>query len=88
LLMPLQYSEPIDRQKQSTRMFKELVLVSQDHYREYHAGVEKYARQHRLIIERFGRFPHRNIILGRRSDSEEEAFLRNEAQRFGQPVKI
>ncbi|OCW57574.1 DUF924 family protein [Hoeflea olei] len=34
-----------------------------------------YARQHRDIIERFGRFPHRNPILGRTSTPEEEAYL-------------
>lgn len=88
LLMPLQHSESIHRQKQSTRMFKELVMVSQEPWREYLAGMEKYARQHRAIIERFGRFPHRNIILGRRNEAEEEVFLKNESQRFGQPARI
>lgn len=34
-----------------------------------------YARQHQVIIERFGRFPHRNAILGRTSTAEEEAYL-------------
>lgn len=88
LLMPLQHSESIHRQKQSTRMFRELALVSQEPYREYLSGMEKFAQQHRVIIERFGRFPHRNIILGRESDPEEQHFLRNELQRFGQPVKV
>ena len=35
----------------------------------------RYAERHREIIERFGRFPHRNAILGRPSTPEEEAFL-------------
>jgi len=34
-----------------------------------------YARQHLVIVERFGRFPHRNAVLGRRSTDEEIAFL-------------
>lgn len=36
---------------------------------------ERYAQHHRAIIERFGRFPHRNAILGRTSTPEEEQFL-------------
>ena len=35
----------------------------------------KYAEQHAEIIRRFGRFPHRNAILGRASSAEEQAFL-------------
>jgi uncharacterized protein (DUF924 family) len=38
----------------------------------------KYARHHHGIVERFGRFPHRNSILGRRSTSEELEFLKTE----------
>ena len=36
---------------------------------------EKFAREHRDIIARFGRFPHRNAILGREPSEEEQAFL-------------
>jgi uncharacterized protein (DUF924 family) len=36
---------------------------------------ERYALHHREIIERFGRFPHRNAVLGRTSTAAEEAFL-------------
>lgn len=38
-------------------------------------GSAKWALHHRAIIERFGRFPHRNAILGRDSTAEEEAWL-------------
>jgi uncharacterized protein (DUF924 family) len=38
-------------------------------------GFTQYAIEHRDIIVRFGRFPHRNAVLGRRSTSEEQAFL-------------
>jgi uncharacterized protein (DUF924 family) len=37
----------------------------------------RYARQHQAVIERFGRFPHRNAVLGRPSTAEELAFLEN-----------
>jgi uncharacterized protein (DUF924 family) len=37
----------------------------------------KYAKQHKEIVDRFGRFPHRNKVLGRMSTQEEEEFLKN-----------
>ena len=39
-------------------------------------GIVEYAVRHRDIIARFGRFPHRNRILGRASTPEEEEFLK------------
>jgi len=36
-----------------------------------------HAEHHRDIVQRFGRFPHRNAILGRKSTAEEEAYLDN-----------
>jgi uncharacterized protein (DUF924 family) len=41
-----------------------------------------FARRHRDVIARFGRFPHRNAILGRPSSEEEQAFLRAPGSRF------
>ncbi|MEL7226022.1 MAG: DUF924 family protein, partial [Cyanobacteria bacterium J06576_12] len=38
--------------------------------------------RHRDIIERFGRFPHRNEILGRESTPEEQVFLQQPGSRF------
>jgi uncharacterized protein (DUF924 family) len=46
----------------------------------------KMSRLHLEIIERFGRFPHRNAILGRESTQEELAFLIECEHRFGQPT--
>lgn len=45
-----------------------------------------YAIEHADIIRRFGRFPHRNIILGRESTAEELAFLKDGAENYGQSV--
>jgi uncharacterized protein (DUF924 family) len=48
-------------------------------------GVEssiEYERRHKAIIEKFGRYPHRNSVLGRVSTPEEEAFLRLPGSRF------
>ena len=41
-----------------------------------------YATRHRVIVERFGRFPHRNDILGRESTDEEVAFLKEPGSSF------
>jgi uncharacterized protein (DUF924 family) len=49
-------------------------------------GDGKMTRLHLEIIERFGRFPHRNAILGRPSTPEELAFLTECEHRFGQPT--
>jgi uncharacterized protein (DUF924 family) len=42
-----------------------------------------FARRHRVVIRRFGRFPHRNAVLGRPSTPEEEAYLRSGGEVFG-----
>ena len=46
------------------------------------AGFADFARRHQVIIERFGRFPHRNDILGRTSTPEEAAFLQQPGSGF------
>lgn len=48
-------------------------------------GIEsnyQFELKHKAIIDRFGRYPHRNAILGRESTAEEEAFLRQPGSRF------
>ena len=44
----------------------------------------KFALEHREVIQQFGRFPHRNAVLGRTSTEAEEAYLRDGGARFGQ----
>ena len=51
--------------------------------RERLQGNLRSARQHRDIVERFGRFPHRNAALGRPSTPDETTFLQG-GPRFGQ----
>jgi uncharacterized protein (DUF924 family) len=66
--MPFMHSEDVTAQAESVRLFAALGIPD---------GV-KYARHHHGVIERFGRFPHRNAILGRRSTPEELQFLKSE----------
>jgi uncharacterized protein (DUF924 family) len=63
LYMPFMHSEDLDDQNRAVLLFTEL---GDDHQLGY-------ARHHRDVIERFGRFPHRNAILGRASRPEEIA---------------
>lgn len=65
LYMPLMHSENMDDQNESVRLFDTAGL----------AHNTRFARHHRSIVERFGRFPHRNAILGRTSTTEEIAYL-------------
>ena len=63
LYMPFQHSENLDDQNEAVLLFTEIADDEQI----------KYAKHHREIIERFGRFPHRNAILGRASRPDEIA---------------
>lgn len=42
-----------------------------------------FEERHRVIVERFGRYPHRNKVLGRDSTGEEEEYLRDGGETFG-----
>ena len=66
--MPFQHDEDPVSQRRAVDLFTALG----------NAEALSYARHHKGIIERFGRFPHRNAILGRRSTPEEIAFLNAE----------
>jgi len=46
------------------------------------ADALEWAKKHQVVIARFGRFPHRNAILGRVSSAEEAEFLRQPGSRF------
>jgi uncharacterized protein (DUF924 family) len=70
-------------QEESVAAFQRLYEQSPLEMRDTFAGVLEYARMHRALIERFGRFPHRNRVLGRISTPEEEEYLRS-GETFGQ----
>ncbi|MCW8915152.1 MAG: DUF924 domain-containing protein [Magnetovibrio sp.] len=64
MYLPFEHSEKLEDQERSIELFGELGGDSLE-----------WAEKHRVIIERFGRFPHRNDVLGRASTPEETAFL-------------
>lgn len=75
--MPLQHAESVEAQDESIAAYRRLVEETPKELRPALAGVLEYADAHRALIERFGRFPHRNRILGRASTPEELQYLRS-----------
>ena len=72
MLMPMMHSENLAVQDAALPLFK-----------KYASGKDyEYAEKHREIIARFGRFPHRNVILGRKSAIEELEFLKQSGSSF------
>ena len=67
LIMPFEHAEDMDAQQRCAALFETMGLPEMVHY----------AKIHRDIIARFGRFPHRNAFLGRTSTPAEIAFLQN-----------
>ncbi|GJL84036.1 MAG: hypothetical protein DHS20C01_36700 [marine bacterium B5-7] len=83
-LMPLQHAENLDIQQRSIKRFEALVESCDDSFRKVLESNAKFARLHHDIIARFGRFPHRNRVLGRTSNAAETAWLADDAPTFGQ----
>ncbi len=87
--MPMQHSESIDIQNRSVALFDELVRsTATDFIVDALANSADHARQHRDIIAEFGRFPHRNAILGRTSTEAEIRYLEQDGKTFGQRVHV
>lgn len=82
LAMPMEHSERLDVQERSVAYFAALRDQADAEIRPVFENFYRFALQHRDVIARFGRFPHRNRILGRASTPEEEAFLRQPGSRF------
>lgn len=75
--LPFEHAESLTMQDESMRLFQRLAADAP----ELDTLVE-FARRHREIIVRFGRFPHRNAALGRASTAEELAFLQEPGSGF------
>ena len=73
LYMPLMHSEDIEDQELSVTLYEKAKLEKNI----------RFARHHRDLIRRFGRFPHRNRILGRQSTAEELEYLQSKEAFLG-----
>ncbi|MBB4285012.1 DUF924 family protein [Roseospira goensis] len=72
LYMPFQHAEDLVEQERSLALYDRLGIE----------GAQKSAHRHHEIVARFGRFPHRNAVLGRTSTAEELAFLQEPNSSF------
>lgn len=74
--LPFEHSESLEDQRRSVALFR--ACASEPNGPE----TLDYAERHLRIIERFGRFPHRNEVLGRISTDEERRYLQEGGERF------
>jgi uncharacterized protein (DUF924 family) len=75
LYLPFEHSEDIGDQDLGVFLFAEDALSAPESWKDRSRLYLDFATKHRDLIRKFGRFPHRNQMLGRDSTAEEEAFL-------------
>jgi uncharacterized protein (DUF924 family) len=81
--MPLMHAETLAQQDACVACFERLLAGAPEALKDILADNLRYAVLHRDIVARFGRFPHRNAVLGRESTAAEIEFLKD-GPRFGQ----
>jgi len=74
--LPFEHSEALADQERCLALMKEIAVFPET------AEMPKWAAAHLAIIQRFGRFPHRNVTLGRESRPEEIEFLKQPGSSF------
>ena len=82
--MPLQHAESLKVQDKGVALFRKLAAAVSPTYRETFETMAQFAELHRDIIASFGRFPHRNRLLGRENTPEEDEYLAGDSPSFGQ----
>lgn len=80
--LPFEHSEDPKVHKRGLALFSALAVECRDEHNVDAAVQLLYAARHAEIIFRFGRYPHRNLCLGRVSTPEEEAFLKEPLSSF------
>jgi uncharacterized protein (DUF924 family) len=76
----LEHAEDLAMQEQAVALFTRLAAATPGN--QGIAGMLDYAQRHRDVIQRFGRFPHRNAILQRASTAAEQEFLKQPGSKF------
>jgi len=82
--MPLQHAESTRVQAKSVELFTRLAQSVSPTYQETFLTIAQFAELHKDIIDQFGRFPHRNKLLGRENTPEENEYLASDSPNFGQ----
>ncbi len=80
--LPLEHAEDLAIQQRSVSLFQQLLAQVPTGQKEIFAGFLDYAERHAAVIKQFGRFPHRNKILGRESTPEEIVYLEQPGSGF------
>jgi len=76
--LPLEHAEDMELQNLSVNLYRQLALQSPEAIRMQMYDVYQSALMHHQQISRFGRFPHRNAVLGRETTPDETAFLKQQ----------
>jgi len=74
--LPFEHSEDVADQDLSVMLYAKMAVEAPEVWQANKREVTDYATKHRDIIRKFGRFPHRNAVLGRESTPEEVEFLK------------
>ena len=82
LFLPFEHSENLADQDFSLFLFAEDAVSAPESWTGTSRVYLDYATRHRDLIRKFGRFPHRNAVLGRTSTPEEEAFLKEHGRGY------
>jgi len=80
IYLPFEHAEDMAMQERAVDLFER--MLDAEPAAPGVAGMLDFARRHREVIKRFGRFPHRNAILGRESTPEEQAYLQQPGSGF------
>jgi uncharacterized protein (DUF924 family) len=85
LYMPLMHSEDIGDHNLLEKIFEEMEedVKGVDGGKEHLEHMRGFEKRHQTIIERFGRYPHRNSALGRKSTDEEQRYMKDGGESFG-----
>ncbi len=82
--MPLQHAESRKVQEKSCTIFNKLAKAVSPTYKETFETIAQFAELHSDIVQKFGRFPHRNTMLRRKNTAEEDEYLAGDIPTFGQ----
>ncbi len=83
-LLPLSHSEQLVDQERCVQLFADLLAGCAKEWRAHLADAADFARRHCAVVRRFGRFPHRNAVLGRPSRPAEIEYLESGGESWGQ----
>ena len=81
---PLEHAESLEHQERCVSLMQQLAKKYQGDQLDYVRNAISFAEEHRDIIRQFGRFPHRNDVMGRAATAEEQEYLSAGGKRFGQ----